>query len=796
MELKKADLHLHSKASNKPNFYALRKFNCPESFTTPQNLYKAAKKQGMDYVTITDHNSIDGVLEIAHISDVFISCEFTAKFPEEDLKVHVVGLDLTEATFKEANILRKNVYELIDFFRSQNIVHFIAHPFFDYKGRLTLSMFEKMVLLFNVFEVINGTKSKDQNRFNWKIVQSITQQKIEELANKHNIEPYGRTPWKKGMVGGSDDHAGLFIAKTFTSAPANNIESFLQSIEGAQSRACGEEGDHLTLPHAIYSIGYQFVQNKLENQGGHSVSFFTKLLDSIFNSSPIKLTPRERFRFWMKKILPNSGPQNLTFNEILDKETKELLNDQKFQQTLRMASLNRKIFAVTSRLANRIMFLYAKKITEWSGPSHLLSIIEALGTLGFVQFLISPYYISYFHHHHNRKLLAEVKNVFIGPESGDNKEKVALFTDTLNEINGVAVTIKRILKYAKLNGNDMTVIHSSNQPTSFNNGVMNFQSIGKFTIPEYEELNLHFPPVLEVMEYIENEKFTRIHISTPGSVGILGLVIAKLLNLPITGTYHTDIPQYVIDLTGDKGIGNLAMTYMIWFYSQMDEVTAPSSSTMKQLTDGGLDPDKIKPLPRWVDSNEFHPDNSDPNFWNQKSLNSGLKFLYVGRVSKEKNLALLSESFKKLIDSGKTANLLIVGDGPYRQEMEMELKNYPVVFKGYLTGEGLYKAYASANVFAFPSTTDTWGNVVLEAQASGLPVIVSNIGGPQELMRNGFSGKVFDLQKSPNLLQALEFFVDNIEECERMGKNAREFVLQNKPSDQKHYQPILQYQTH
>ncbi len=796
MELKKADLHLHSKASNKPNFYALRKFNCPESFTTPQNIYKYAKKQGMDYVTITDHNSIDGVLEIAHLSDVFISCEFTAKFPEEDLKIHVVGLGLTEAIFKEANILRKNVYELIDFFRSQNIVHFIAHPFFDYKGRLTLSMFEKMVLLFNIFEVINGTKSKDQNRFNWKIVQSITQQKIEELANKHDIKPYGPTPWKKGMVGGSDDHAGLFIAKTFTSAPANSIESFLRSIEGAQSRACGEEGDHLTLPHAIYSIGYQFVQNKLENQGSHSISFFTKLLDSIFNASPIKLTPRERFKFWIKKVLPNSGPKNLTFNEILDQETKELLNDPEFQQTLRVASLNRKIFEVTSRLANRIMFLYAKKITQWSGPSHLLSIIEALGTLGFVQFLISPYYISYFHHHHNRKLLAEVKNAFIGPEPDDKKEKVALFTDTLNEINGVAVTIKRILKHAKFHGSNMTVIHSSSQSTSFENGIMNFQSIGKFNIPEYTELQLHFPPVLEVMEYIENEKFTRIHISTPGSMGILGLIIAKLLNLPVTGTYHTDIPQYVIDLTEDKSVGNLAMTYMIWFYSQMDEVTAPSASTMKQLEVGGLDPDKIKPLPRWVDSNKFHPNNADPSFWEKDLKNSGLKFLYVGRVSKEKNLTLLAESFKKLIDSGKTANLLIVGDGPYREKMETLLVNYPVVFKGYITGNDLYKAYSSADIFVFPSITDTWGNVVLEAQASGLPVIVSNMGGPQELMHNEHSGKIFNFNENSSLANALEFFIDNPEECKRMGNYAREFILSNKPSDQKHYQPILQFQTY
>jgi glycosyltransferase involved in cell wall biosynthesis len=111
-----------------------------------------------------------------------------------------------------------------------------------------------------------------------------------------------------------------------------------------------------------------------------------------------------------------------------------------------------------------------------------------------------------------------------------------------------------------------------------------------------------------------------------------------------------------------------------------------------------------------------------------------VKFLYVGRVSREKNLQLLADAFIELTDAGFSSNLIIVGDGAFRNDLERMLQGYPVLFTGFLSGDELSAVYASADVFVFPSATDTFGNVVLEAQASGLPVIVSDEGGPKELM--------------------------------------------------------------
>jgi predicted metal-dependent phosphoesterase TrpH len=189
----KVDLHVHSKMSDRPSQWVLQKISCPESFTSPLALYKNARQRGMDLVTITDHNTISGILEITHLPDTFISEEVTTYFPEDNCKVHVLALDITEAQHREITRLRKNVYELTDYFRKAGIIHVLAHPLFDLNHKLSVSHFEKMLLLFTHFE-LNGARDEYQNRILSSIINSLEEKKIEELADKHGIEPAGIRP--------------------------------------------------------------------------------------------------------------------------------------------------------------------------------------------------------------------------------------------------------------------------------------------------------------------------------------------------------------------------------------------------------------------------------------------------------------------------------------------------------------------------------------------------------------------------------------------------------------------------
>ena len=481
----------------------------------------------------------------------------------------------------------------------------------------------------------------------------------------------------------------------------------------------------------------------------------------------------------------------MSFERILDSEARQLLNDAPFLSTIRELELNRKIFAVTSRLANRVLFRYSNRLMSLPLNAGFFDYLNTVGTIGLVHLLISPYYLAFHHQHKGKDLIRELGGLIAGPDRPKSAEKIALFTDTLDEINGVAMTIRRLIRTARDRGVELTVITSGNRELTDGEGVRQFAAVGDFVLPEYPELKLSFPPILDVMDFIEKEGFTQIHVSTPGTVGLLGLMIAKMMDIPVAGTYHTDIPQYVRSLTNDDFLEGVAWSYMIWFYSQMGEVLIPSAGTREQLCAHGLPLEKMKPLPRWVDTELFSPTKKTPGFWEGRGLPAGVRLLYVGRVSREKSLDLVAELFRKLVDQGASVSLAVIGDGPFRKEMEAELAGYPVLFTGYLQGEELQAAYASADLFVFPSATDTFGNVVLEAQASGLPVVVSDAGGPHELMVGGETGAIFPAGDRAKFFQAVQELALNRERLAQMGRQARAYTLEQGPCEAESFNTIL-----
>jgi glycosyltransferase involved in cell wall biosynthesis len=481
----------------------------------------------------------------------------------------------------------------------------------------------------------------------------------------------------------------------------------------------------------------------------------------------------------------------MSFERILDSEARQLLNDASYLAAIKKLDLNRKIFAVTSRLANRVLYRFSNRLMSLPINACFFSYLNTVGTIGLVHLLISPYYLAFHHQHKGKELIRELGYLIPEPERPKSVERIALFTDTLDEINGVAMTIRRLISTARDRGIELTVITSGNRDLPETEGVWQFSAVGDFMLPEYPELKLSFPPILDVMDFVEKRGFTQIHVSTPGTVGLLGLMIAKMMDIPVAGTYHTDIPQYVRSLTNDDFLEGVAWSYMIWFYSQMGEVLIPSASTRAQLCAHGLPLDKMKPLPRWVDTELFSPDKRTARFWEERGLPAGVKLLYVGRVSREKSLELLAEVFRELVDQGAAVSLAVIGDGPFREEMEEALSGYPALFTGYLQGEELQRAYASADLFVFPSATDTFGNVVLEAQASGIPVVVSDAGGPRELMLSGETGVVFPARDRGKFLEAVKELSLNRRLLSLMGEKARTYTLVQGPCEADSYSTIL-----
>ena len=156
----KCDLHVHSKHSDRPSEWFLRRMGTPESFVEPQEVYRNARQAGMDFVTISDHNCIRGALEIAHLPGTFISNEVTTYFPENGSKVHILVSGINEEQFRMIQELRADIYRLQEYLMGEDIICSVAHALYRVNGRLTIDQFERLLLLFPRFELINGSRDR------------------------------------------------------------------------------------------------------------------------------------------------------------------------------------------------------------------------------------------------------------------------------------------------------------------------------------------------------------------------------------------------------------------------------------------------------------------------------------------------------------------------------------------------------------------------------------------------------------------------------------------------------------
>lgn len=784
----KIDLHVHSKYSVRPSQWVLQKLGCPECFTEPAEVYRIARRKGMDLVTITDHNTISGSAEIAHLPGTFISEEVTTYFPEDRCKAHVLVYDINDAIHREIQKVRENIFDLVGYLRANAIVHVLAHPFYSVNDKLTIEHFEKFLLLFETFE-LNGARDDFQNRAIELILQNLTPETIDILANKHAIEPPFENSWQKGLTGGSDDHSSLNIARRYTMVrQARELGEFFKGIGNKQSTPMGEGSTPCVMSHNIYGIAYNFYKRKLNLQGDVNKDPVLRFLDRCLQAeSESEETLLERLIYsWRKRKTSKqqTGPHT-GIGELLRLEARKLLEHDpvlaNVQEGAIAANGSEQWFNFVKQISNKVLVHFWDCLPNNLSEAHFFNIFQALGSAGAAWTLLAPYFVTFSLFSRDRRFSQAALNHFDAcqgeiSQNGD-RTKIAHFTDTFHEINGVALSLKNQMELAKKMGRDLTAITCDSQTQQTLEGQKNFDPIGVLELPEYPEQKIFLPPFLEMLDYCYKEQFTQIHVTTPGPLGLAGLAVARILKIPVSGAYHTAIPQYAHILTGDDSIAELVWKYTAWFYDQMDMVLTPSGSTGRELSQRGIDPGKITLFPRGVDTEKFSPSKRDVEFLKQRfKASDGFKILYVGRISKEKDLHLLAQAFIRLVQIRKDVELILVGDGPYTEELKNSLAGTPTLFTGFREGEELSKIFASCDIFAFPSATDTFGNVVLEAQACGLPIIVTDSGGPRENVLQDKTGLIVPAGNWQALFEAIQYLLSDTARLKDMGKAARRYM--------------------
>jgi glycosyltransferase involved in cell wall biosynthesis len=236
-------------------------------------------------------------------------------------------------------------------------------------------------------------------------------------------------------------------------------------------------------------------------------------------------------------------------------------------------------------------------------------------------------------------------------------------------------------------------------------------------------------------------------------------------------SYHTDLVAYA-RYFGFGLLSDLVMRLERWIHNQADLNLCPSGATLRELEGYGIE--RLKVWTRGVDTLRFSPTRRDRAM--RARLSDGETdrplLLYVGRISREKRIHWLRPLLKQL----PHARLAIVGDGPARAEMQTLFAGTATVFTGTLRGAELARAYAASDAFVFPSASETLGNVVLEAMASGLPVVAAGAGGPLDLVEHGQTGLLFDPRSEEAFVAAVRTLVASGDFIRRMGRAGRALV--------------------
>jgi len=783
--MSKCDLHIHSRYSVRSEEWLFRRFDFPDSYSDPMELHRQLLERGMDYVTITDHDTIEGCLQIMDLPHSFISEQVTTYFPQDPCKVDILVWGISEERHREIEGVRDNIFELQRYLQTAQIAHAVAHPLYSINGKLTASHLERLILLFKHFESVNGLRDTLLSELAQNLLGSLTPEKIDMFANRHNLAPTHADPWIKIFTGGSDDHGGQFIASAYTETPpAHSPEKFLANIRSGECTVRGGGGTPLAISHSFYNTVACYIQDRFHEKLGPSATLLEQMFSRFMEGrDPTEFTLKEKVGFIAQgvlsgKIFDLAKPANISLWKELSgyfaqPEVKAKLND----EISAVPEPERRAFLLANLVAEQLTFRLFKKFVQQISGGNVVESMQALSAIAPILVILTPYLYGFHSQAPSRSWLRQIFSELTGeiPVALQNRKR-AWFTDTLEDVNGVATTIRKMTAAGAAAGKELIVVTSRSELQVDDIPIKNFQPIGEFELPEYELQKLSFPPILQILDYIQREKFTEIIISTPGPIGLTGLLAGKMLNLQTSGIYHTDFPQYIRILTEDSFLESAAWHYMHWFYGQLDTVFVNSEEYRQNWIARGFEPGKLRIFPRGLDTELFTPARREPTFWEKFGASNGqVRLLYVGRISREKDLDVLANSYRRLRDEGLSVQLFVVGHGPYSEGLSELLPD--AVFTGYLTGIELATAYASADVFAFPSTTDTFGNVIIEAQASGVPVVVSDSGGPKELVEDKANGLITKSHDVDDFTRAVRALVVDPGLRKKMGHCARKSVV-------------------
>ena len=688
-EMSRADLHVHSTASQISKLGVQRSLQIPECATEPFEVYELAKARGMDFVTITDHDTIDGALTLAHLPGTFISEELTASFKGEPQAVHVLCYGITPEHHERLQAHADDVETCAAYLREHDITAALAHPFYAVAAPLTARHRRRLAELFPIWETRNGSRAKELN-----------------LPAFVYIETQGGT-----AIGGSDDHAGIDIGRTFTETPrAETPAEFLAHIRAGRAAAHGQQGSAPKWAHAAMALAIRSLTQRGADAARPDPARVLQIVERVMSegdarqgSAGTDLAADDALALLRAWLLSME----------LDVDEHKLLS-QLQDGELTHADLDRRARRVHERkLAAVVRQTIASLENETPNPAHsALSLFDAC--LPAIPYAAAASFLG----REKAKLT----------RSDGDRPRVALIVDGIGSMHGVTHTIEQI-RSRGVRGFDVEVIGTDCEVDR------RLAAVAEIDVPFYPGLKIGVPTVPAIVEALAEGRYDIVHVCSPGPAGIGAWLLGRVLELPRVGSYHTELGAYTALRTGQPGLEEMANWGMRAFYGACDVVLSPSQASDARLADLGIEPERIRRWDRGVDLQRFDPAHRDETLLRPETVN----VLYAGRLSKEKGVELLADAFLEAHRRDPRLRLVLAGGGPEEELLRQRLGD-KATFMGWLSGGDLARVYASADLFLFASQTETFGQVILEAQASGLPVVAVDRGGPSCLIDHGETG--------------------------------------------------------
>jgi glycosyltransferase involved in cell wall biosynthesis/predicted metal-dependent phosphoesterase TrpH len=768
------DMHCHSTASQVSKLGVQRALGLPECATPPEEVYALAKRRGMDFVTITDHDTIDGVLEIADRPDVFVSEELTAHFRGEPQAVHVLcyGIDGEDHEWLQTH--SGDVELCAAYLYEREIACALAHPYYNVGAPLTARHRRRLAELFNVWEVRNGARARELN-----------QPAATYVATRDCIG-----------IGGSDDHAGVDIGRTFTASPAAATPGeFLAHMRAGRVSAHGKQGSAAKWAHAAIALAARSLgpasQGLLDSYGvadSAAQQDSPARTDSFAHRHPAAHPdPRTVLNMVQRLLREGDARQGATGADLSPADARCLLRawlsaveldhlDERGLIDLMQAEdfSHSSLFRRACRLHERklraavdlAMRAAAGEVSDEAGagiPADTVSSgssespVPASGRTA-VPVAVEGLFESCIAAIPYAPAVAFLANerAKLDGRAGDDGEtpRVAILADGIGSMHGVTRTIEEI-RQRGVPDFEIEVVGTDPEVD------LRLPAVAEIDVPHYPGLSIGVPSLPAAVQTLSDGAFDAIHVCSPGPAGIAGVLVARALGLPLVGSYHTELTAYADLRSGQRHVADAMALAVGAFYNACDIVLSPSPASDAALAGIGMSGEQVLRWDRGVDTSRFDPSLRRAGLLPQGKLN----VLYSGRITHEKGVDLLADAFLLARErvgasdwsvrdhGGVDLHLVLAGGGPEQERLQERLGEH-ATFLGWLSGAELARVYASADVFLFPSATDTFGQVILEAQASGLPVIAVAEGGPLSLIEDRVTGLLCEAS-APALADAL-----------------------------------------